>query len=214
MAAPQRQLLVSCLDKACIAFRRETPLRWTSAQIGGRSRLRLLRLRADRRVQEAVLQQDSENMVSLVACVPSHIDERDHLFDQLWPFEELDIAFIGIGFNFATLSVAYRRNDQDVLECMVPNKFSHSSRGWRAGEVQQRPVLPRAHGESSGVPALNLARDAFLVFAWVHRDDVYVTGVIAVICRSVGDVHAHEVTLEFVVPDLGHVPAVGANAVR
>jgi hypothetical protein len=40
-------------------------------------------------------------MVRLLACVPLHIDERDHLFDQLWPFEELDIAFIGIGFNIA-----------------------------------------------------------------------------------------------------------------
>lgn len=80
----------------------------------------LLRLRTDRRVQEAVFQQDPENMVSLVACVPLHIDERDHLFDQLWPFEELDIAFIGIGFNIATLPVADWRDNEDVLERPVP----------------------------------------------------------------------------------------------
>jgi hypothetical protein len=96
----------------------------------------LLHLRTDRRVQEAVFQQDPENMVSLVACVPLHIDERDHLFDQLWPFEELDIAFISIGFNIATLPVADWRDNEDVIERPVPNKFFHSIRGGRAGEVQ------------------------------------------------------------------------------
>jgi hypothetical protein len=52
------------------------------------------------------------------------------------PFEELDIAFIGMGFNIATLPVADWRDNEDVLERPVPNKFFHSIRGGRAGEVQ------------------------------------------------------------------------------
>jgi Helix-turn-helix domain len=70
----------------------------------------------------------------LRAVVAAKLD--DHLFDRLWPFEELDIAFIGIGFNIATLPVADWRDNEDVLERPVPNKFFHSIRGGRAGEVQ------------------------------------------------------------------------------
>jgi hypothetical protein len=107
-------------------------------------------------------------MVSLVACVlvPSHINDLDHLPDEPRPFEQLDIVFIGIGLNLVTLPVTDWRDDEDVLQCPVPDKFFHSSRGWPAGEVQQRPVL-LAHGKWLGVPALDLAHDAFLVFAGV-----------------------------------------------
>jgi hypothetical protein len=70
-------------------------------------------------------------MVGLVACIPLHIDERDHLFDQLRPFEELDLAFLGIGFNIATLPVADWRDNEDVLERPVANKFFHSVCGGR-----------------------------------------------------------------------------------
>lgn len=62
-----------------------------------------------------------------------------------------------------------------------------------------RPVLPVAHGESFVVPALDLARDAFNVFTRVHGHNVDVTGVLALIGRAVGNIHADEVTLQLVV---------------
>jgi len=70
-------------------------------------------------------------MVCLVACIPSLIDERDHLFDQLWPFEELDIAFTGVRFDVVTLTVADRRDNENVLERPVPDQFP-SQHLWRA----------------------------------------------------------------------------------